>query len=512
MGKVIVGENDIATLYPDICKEWHPTKNGNLTPSQFTSGSHKRIWWLCSDGHEWESIISNRIRLGRSCPFCAGQRAIQGINDLETTSPELAKEWHPTKNGDTSPSDVMAGSHSKVWWMCDKGHEWKAQIKSRGTGVGCPYCSNKLVLDGFNDLASVRPEIAKWWHPTKNGSLLPSQVTYGSGKKVWWTCKNNHEYLASVDSRYNVAGCPVCAKRRRTSFPEQAFFFYIKQAFPDAINSYREIFPHSMELDIFIPYLNVGIEYDGKAYHGKEQLFRDNKKYNICKDNGIILIRVMEAAPGKAFVLYDRKIELPDNKPESLNWGISYLCCKLGKVVDVDVKRDRFEILSQFESIDVSLASERPDLTEEWNWELNEGLSPYQIHAGSNQRVWWRCKTCSHEWMATVSERNGRDNTGCPVCAMKRGANNRVKNILAKKGSLEDNLPELLKRWNYDKNDILPSGITIGSGKKVWWKCPVCNYEWESTIGHVKRTDGCPMCNRKYMGRYGKTKREKENE
>ena len=151
--------------------------------------------------------------------------------------------------------------------------------------MGCPYCANKLVYRGYNDLATTHPELAAEWHPTKNENLTPQDITFGSGKKVWWQCKNNHEWEASVDNRTKGRGCPVCSSRRRTSFPEQAIYYYIKKAFPDAQNGYKEIFNQtSMELDIYIPTIKVGIEYDGRRYHSQtSNRIRDSRKYKICR-------------------------------------------------------------------------------------------------------------------------------------------------------------------------------------------------------------------------------------
>ncbi len=103
---------------------------------------------------------------------------------LDSTHPKVAKEWHPYKNGDLRPSDVTHGSHKIVWWKCPKGddHEWDASISNRtrkNNPTGCPCCSgNKLCKD--NQLDLLFPEIAKEWHPYKNGDLKPSDVTYGS--------------------------------------------------------------------------------------------------------------------------------------------------------------------------------------------------------------------------------------------------------------------------------------------------------------------------------------------
>lgn len=101
MAKLIIGQNDLATVNPDLASEWHPTKNGNLSPTQITAGTSKKVWWMCSEGHEWEAAVSSRCG-GIGCPYCSGKRAIAGISDLATVNPKLAAEWHPTKNGDLS--------------------------------------------------------------------------------------------------------------------------------------------------------------------------------------------------------------------------------------------------------------------------------------------------------------------------------------------------------------------------------------------------------------------------
>lgn len=106
------------------------------------------------------------------CPYSGrkyrnGRRIIKGVNDLATCYPAVAATWHPTKNDDLQPSDVLPGSHRPVWWICEHGHEWKAQIKSRVSGSGCPVCANRMVLAGVNDLATINPELARQWHPTK---------------------------------------------------------------------------------------------------------------------------------------------------------------------------------------------------------------------------------------------------------------------------------------------------------------------------------------------------------
>lgn len=164
MVKLIKGESDLATLHPDLVKEWHPIKNGDLMPEDISSGSGKEVWWLCPEGHTYSMVVNQRTKRGYGCPYCSGHRAIRGINDLATANPELSEEWNYEKNNNLTPYDVTAGSHKKVWWLCGKGHPYEQFIIKRANrGYSCPYCSGHKVLRGFNDLATLNPRLAKEW-------------------------------------------------------------------------------------------------------------------------------------------------------------------------------------------------------------------------------------------------------------------------------------------------------------------------------------------------------------
>ena len=311
------GYNDLATRFPEIAKEWHPTKNNNLTPSDVVSGSGKKVWWLCSKGHEYQQSVLQKTSIGQGCPICANQKILIGYNDLATTHPEIAKEWHPTKNSNLTPSDVIAGSKRKIWWICSKGHEYEQSLDKRTKrGFSCPYCSGHKAWKGFNDFETVYPNIAKEWHPTKNSSLKPSDVTSGSGKIVWWKCPIGHEYQASIHDRGSgQTNCPICNSSRLTSFGEQSIYYYIKKVYPDTLNRYNELFSNSMEFDVYIPSLKIAIEYDGGHWHQTEDEHkREIKKYNFCKENNIILIRVKEENQQNWNDVADRIYYIPKTK------------------------------------------------------------------------------------------------------------------------------------------------------------------------------------------------------
>ena len=123
-------------------KEWHPTKNGDLRPDQVTKGLSLKVWWQCQQGHEWQTSILTRSH-GSQCPYCQGKRVWVGFNDLATTHPQLAAEWHPTKNEELTPQQVSYGMGRSVWWQCACGCEWQARLLARHQGSGCPACRDR---------------------------------------------------------------------------------------------------------------------------------------------------------------------------------------------------------------------------------------------------------------------------------------------------------------------------------------------------------------------------------
>jgi len=155
-GNKVSKDNCFQKIKPDLAKEWHPTKNRNLTPKDVTLFSNKRVWWVCAKrkGHKWETTINSRSQ-GHGCPFCYGNKVSED-NCLQTVNPDLAKEWHPTQNGNLTPRDVVTNSGKKFWWLCakGKGHNWEASIYSRIHGDGCPYCSGrkKMISNTFISL------------------------------------------------------------------------------------------------------------------------------------------------------------------------------------------------------------------------------------------------------------------------------------------------------------------------------------------------------------------------
>lgn len=200
---------------PEAAGQW--SERNRLDPARVTVGSHKRAWWVCQRGHQWEAPVYSVALYGCGCPYCTGKLPFPGETDLRTLHPGLMAEWDEQNTAD--PAALLPSSHDKVWWRCALGHRWQASVfsRTREKAAGCPYCTGRKVLAGFNDLQSLQPGLARQWHPVLNGVLGPDQVTLGSNKKVWWRCAEGHVWQSAIYSRTRSrsAGCPVCAGKVR---------------------------------------------------------------------------------------------------------------------------------------------------------------------------------------------------------------------------------------------------------------------------------------------------------
>jgi len=138
-GKKADRDNCLQTINPCLSRQWYFVKNAPLSPKDVTPNSHKKVWWKCKKGHEWQAVIKNRHSQSTGCPYCSGRRATKE-NCLETVQPRLAREWHPELNAPLNPVDVTYRSTRVAWWRCRKGHEWREEIRYRVRGRACPIC------------------------------------------------------------------------------------------------------------------------------------------------------------------------------------------------------------------------------------------------------------------------------------------------------------------------------------------------------------------------------------
>ena len=339
----------------ELLNEWAVDTNLPVRPETISYGSTKKVWWQCEKGHRWQVTVNNRTSNHADCPYCSGRVAWPGETDLASRFPELVREWHPTKNLPLTPECVLPGSEKKVWWRCSLGHEWQAEIRSRVDGCGCPVCVNRAVAPGVNDLASQFPKLAQEWHPMKNGTLKPSDVTFGTKRKVWWRCKAGHEWCVSVQSRtLDGTGCPVCAGR------------VILPGENDMASQFPEV----------------------------------AREWHPTKNSALLPSQVPPTSKRRVWWLCPMGHEYVAavGMRTMRNSGCPYCAGKM--------------VLAGFND----LATTQPEIAAQWHPMLNGSLTPQMVTAGSHKKVWWICAE-GHVWKAAIYSRAGRQRRGCPVCA-----------------------------------------------------------------------------------------------
>ena len=278
------------------------------------------IYYGCDINLKWKCLICNEyfnanwdsIKANNGCPFCAGVKV--GIsNCLATKNPELAKEWHPTKNGNLTPYDVTCGSNKDVWWKCSKNpkHEWHITIHNRhNNNSNCPYCLGKYASEDHNLLIN-NPELCNEWDYSKN-EKKPEEYTPGSNKKVWWKCSEcGYEWPANIYDRNRKdgksCGCPSCSESKGEKRCKEILTIINiphdrQYTFDDLIGIGGGLLRYDIPVfwDEEKTQLRMLIEYDGefhfKKYYeddGFETLqIHDQMKNEYCKNNNIPLLRI----------------------------------------------------------------------------------------------------------------------------------------------------------------------------------------------------------------------------
>ena len=487
-------DNDLAHNFPDVANQWHGLKNKDFTPEDVTYGSSKKVWWECELGHEWQATVTSRTKKNASgCPFCSGNQLTEE-NSLQAKYPKIAQEWHPQKNEKLVPSKISFGSNQRVWWVCKQGHEWQATVGNRvGNNSGCPYCSSKKA-SSTNNFAQSFPNLISEWDFELNIDKTPEDFTPKSKKKIWWKCVNGHSWEATIQSRANGSGCPNCSNQ--SSKPEMRILAELRYLFPD-VKTRQKV--DGDEIDVYLPSLKIGVEFDGSFYHrGKEK--KDKQKNQRLLSKGINVIRVRPHPLEKLSEvdIVTQSEELTKNDLDDLLRSIielskltlsasieKYLGCK--GFVDDETYRT---YISYFPNPlpESSLSTTNPEISEEWDFTKNAPLRPENFTSGSAQKVWWICRE-KHSYETTIVSRT--TGHGCPFCS---GNSVHHENSLA---SMDD---ALVAEFDIEKNaPNTPSDFTIGSTKKVWWKCAK-GHSWQAVVGNRTKSSnptGCPFCGRK---------------
>lgn len=355
------------------------------------------------------------------------------LDNKITNNKELMKEWDYKKNININPSSITLGSSKKVWWKCSKGHSYIAAVYSRKKS-GCPYCSNRLLLIGYNDFATQHPDLLCDWDYEKNGDLKPQNIMSGSAKKVWWKCPKGHSTYNEI--RYHSQNghvCKYCGGK------------VLSKGENDLLTNN--------------PYLLKEWDYEKNGDLKPENVAaHSNKKVWWKCPNG------------------HQYVASISNRNHKTNPTACPYC----------TNQKALKNNTDFES-------KCPELMKEWDFEKNKNIDPSQIYYSTKKKVWWKCYKCGYIWKEDIYNRVNKDSYKyCPMCTQDF---NTLHRLVIGKNDLKTMNPYVAEEWNYEKNgNLKPENYLVKSNKKVWWKCSK-GHEWSTTINSRTSGTNCPICN-----------------
>jgi len=448
---VLAGYNDLATTHPQLATE------ALFDPEKVIAGSNKKLPWRCAEGHQWSAVVVSRTA-GSGCPVCANHSVLPGFNDLATTHPQLATEAM------FDALTVGSGSNKKMPWRCASGHEWEATVVNRAQGRGCPVCTNKLVLRGYNDLATTHPQLAT------DAMFDASTVVAGSNKKLPWKCAKGHEWATSVAHRtVRAQGCPVCAN----------------QVVVLGYNDLASTNPQLAAEALFDPTKVI-------AGSNKKLPWRCAKGHewvasvvNRTRGRGCPFCTNFSVLPGyndlattnpqlATEALFDAS-RVTAGSSKKLPWK----CAKGHEWSAVVVSRSsqgtgcpycaNLAVLRGFNDLETT----HPQLVSEALFDATT------VNAGSGRKLPWKCVS-GHEWLATVAAR-AQQGHGCHVCTNQ--------SVLVGFNDLATVRPDLATEALFDATTVMEF-----SGKKLPWRCAE-GHEWNASVSsRTSMNTGCPTC------------------
>lgn len=312
--------------------------------------------------------------------------------------PELAAQFDVTANGGRTPEQVNAGTPEKLAWVCSVAHDhtWRASGANRVRGTGCPACSGQQV--SVTNSLTRHPDVAAQFDIEANDGLTPDQVLAGTSKRFWWVCPvaDDHRWRAPVAERVAGAGCPACIGRKVTP--------------SNSLASYPQL----------------AAQYDVEANGGRPAT------------------AVLATTQAK---LWWACQEADDHRWQAT--GLNRVRGGTGCPACAGQQPSTTNNLARHPSVAAQLDVAR-----------NGGLTPEEIVATTDERLWWICPVADdHRWQAKGYDRV-RNNSGCPACAGRQPS---ITNSLAAR------FPELAKQFDVIANGTTPDQVVATTNKLLSW-------------------------------------------
>lgn len=416
----------VAQLYPHLIDEVY---ENCIDLSEYTPGSKVPVTWKCAKcGHIWSAPIYSRTTGGQGCLICGIKKSREKRmekaskrDNLALLRPDLIKEWDYLLN-EKGPEKYSINSHEIVNWICKKcGRKWKASIKNRAVANQECVCHlhekiskkvKKAYLNKNGSLGETFPQLLESWDYEKN-ERDPFLVSPYSNSEAYWKCEVcGAKWQSSIANRTrNPIVCPKCSRESKTSFPEQAIFFYLKKC-TIAFNRY---ILNGKEIDVYLPLIKFGIEFDGYRFHKGSKILKDREKDAFFKKQGIEILRIKEVKNKTS-----RKFEVRSSSINSLEKTIKDILSLFNFDIDVNLKRDSGEIYSQyvFKIKSNSLFYKTPKIAKLWCYEKNGTVKPSSVAAFSKKSFYFNCPHCGQPFYSSVQDMQ-RNSKHCPYCKKK---------------------------------------------------------------------------------------------
>lgn len=523
------GDGVFVSNCPELLKYWDTTENEKMgmVPCSELVTSKKEAFWVCENGHHFCCKIYPFSRRKIKCRICAGRDVLPGLNDLETLFPEIANEWDDERNGQKKPNQISPFSYTSYYWICPKGHSYKKKVIQRTRfhkQIDCSKCV-KAYSTSFPEQAiffyvkKCFPDaINRYKDPFEKGMeldiFIPEYrigIEY-DGEAFHKTDEQHKREQRKYQECQKLGITLVRIKESKDSWNDTSdSTFFVKKRMKDR------------EFQSFLSFLF------GCLFQFSAHLFKTNNKidaylnncygfptdFNVERDRAEILEYLVDIDHSFGSLHQEQASLWSREKNGNLtpfmftpgsNYEPTWECPKCGKTWkspigsmvkrkvtccrECSIKNNGAKITNAKAIRHGSLASKNKRLLDEWDFEKNNPLSPYEIPESYSFKVSWKCRICGHQWMSSPNSRVRKHGvSSCPHCA------GRVP--IPGLDDLQTLYPKIASEWDRDLNvGKDPSEIRPYSNKAVYWKCKKHGISYLATPANRVSGSGCPKCGR----------------
>lgn len=456
-----------------------------------------------------------------------GYKKVDFKESLAKFYPKIAKEWHPTKNGNLKPFEVAPHCRLKVWWLCPYKHDYPAGIgeRTRKKPTGCSVCDGKRVSPE-TCIVNLYPELIKEWDWKKNNkiNLDPYQLTKGDHHKAWWICKYCEKSYDSVIYNRTVGskGCKDCGNKRGVKKR-------IKKIIKN-IGSLFEVYPEISKE--WHPTKNGNLKPKNVSYGSNKKVFWKCKFGHVWDTS--ITNRTGKAKTGCPYCT--KRVSQGEVRiySELLNFFNKIELHARIENLEVDILIKKLGLAIELDGYPWHKGRENRDISKNINLE-KLGLKVFRLRDRELKKIKCNYSTFKANNVCIGDVKNILifilKNYKLSKNFLKKINRyiNYQENFLSQKlyekilktfpgsikgKSLADTNPELIEEWDFNKNfPLTPNDFTKGSHRSVHWICKRNkDHKWPAIIkDRAGSKSQCPTCSRNDLKGSGHTNYDNTN-